>query len=300
MKWQDRPQALIQLQKAISKAVRAEKRDRVEKLLTGTDEAKGVGATRIIYRTINSLAPKQQGTRETVWDAEGRAWFGEAEELDARAHASPSWPRRSRTRRKRLQLRIREHDRPRRPPRTSSTKNKCTSSKWGLPDKKRPDLEMGAGKCARRAVEAGGSTVQWITGPGAPRNYRDGEVVFLPKTGKNLRHARNGWRTINLLDHLGKAYSRGLIQPHMPEITSKMHRYQFGALRCRGTREEILFVNEVMERFRSMARHKKSSQRPLRKMAVLLFDLEKAFDCIPRDRACSRSWPNWRGRMISN
>ena len=99
--------------------------------------------------------------------------------------------------------------------------------------------------------------------------------------------ARNGWRTINLLDHLGKAYSRGLIQPHMPEITPKMHRCQFGALPCRGTREAILLVNEVMDRFRSMARHKKSSQRLLRKMAVLLFDLEKAFDCIPRDRAFS-------------
>ena len=36
-----------------------------------------------------------------------------------------------------------------------------------------------------------------------------------------------------------------------------------------------------------MTKHKKSSQRPLRKMAVLLFDLEKAFDCIPRDRAFS-------------
>ena len=48
----------------------------------------------------------------------------------------------------------------------------------------------------------------------------------------------------------------------------------------------IFLVSEVMDRFRSMARHKKSSQRPLRKMAVL-FDLEKAFDCIPRDRAFS-------------
>ena len=72
VKWQDRPQALIQLQKAISKAVRAEKRDRVEKLLTRAEEAKGAGATRIIYRTINSLAPKQQGARETVWRC-GRA-----------------------------------------------------------------------------------------------------------------------------------------------------------------------------------------------------------------------------------
>ena len=73
----------------------------------------------------------------------------------------------------------------------------------------------------------------------------------------------------------------------MPEITSRMHRCQFGALPCRGTREAILLVSEVMGRFRSMARHKKSSQCPLRKMVVLLFDLEKAFDCVPRDKAFS-------------
>ena len=87
MRRQDRPQALVLLQKAISKAVRAEKRDRVEKLPVRAEEGKGAGATRIIYRTINSLAPKQQGARETVWDAEGRAYFGEAEELDTRAQA---------------------------------------------------------------------------------------------------------------------------------------------------------------------------------------------------------------------
>ena len=84
------PQALVQLQKAISKAVRAEKRDRVEKLLTRAEEAKGAGATRIFFRTVNSLAPRQQGARETVWDAEGRACFVEAEELDARAQALQS------------------------------------------------------------------------------------------------------------------------------------------------------------------------------------------------------------------
>ena len=67
--------------------MRAEIRDRVEKLPTRAEEAKGAGATRISYRTINSLAPKQQGAPETVWDAEGRACFGEAEELDARAQA---------------------------------------------------------------------------------------------------------------------------------------------------------------------------------------------------------------------
>ena len=108
-----------------------------------------------------------------------------------------------------------------------------------------------------------------------------------PKAEENWRDAKNGWSIINLLDHLGKAYSRGLIQPNMPKIASRMHRCQFGALPCRGTREAILLVKKMMERFRSMARHRKSSQRPLRKMAALLFDSEKSFDCIPRGRAFS-------------
>ena len=69
---------------------------------------------------------------------------------------------------------------------------------------------------------------------------------------ENIRDAKNGWRTINLL----------------------------GALPRGGEREAILLVN------RGMARHKKSSQSPLRKRTVLLFDLEKA--------------PNWRDRAASS
>ena len=71
-----------------------------------------------------------------------------------------------------------------------------------------------------------------------PQNYRDGEIVFLPKAGKN--------KELQRMDHLGQAYSRGLIQPYMPKIAP------------RGTREAILLVSEVMERFRSVARHRKS------------------------------------------
>ena len=132
VRWQDRPQALIQLLKATSKAVRAEKRDRVEKLLTRAEEAKGAGATRIIHRRAwrrnNKEHEKQSGMRK-----------GEpaSEKQKNSTHEprpfSPAWPRTSRMRRTRLQQRIREHDRPRRSPRTSSTKSKSTSSWWGSP-----------------------------------------------------------------------------------------------------------------------------------------------------------------------
>ena len=84
-----------------------------------------------------------------------------------------------------------------------------------------------------------------ITGTERPPSFQRRE---------NIRDAKNGWRTINLL----------------------------GALPRRGEREReaIPLVN------RGMARHKKSSQSPLRKRTVLLFDLEKA--------------PNWRDRTASS
>ena len=111
-------------------------------------------------------------------------------------------------------------------------------------------------------------------------------MTFLPKAGKNSRDAKkNGWGTICLLDHLGKAYSRRRMQHYMPKIASRTHRCQFGALPRRGTREAILLVNEVTERFRGTARHKKSYKHTLRKMVVLLRDSEKAFHCIPGDWA---------------
>ena len=273
MKWQDRPQALIQLLKAISKVVRAEQRDRVEKLLTRAEEAKGAGATRIICRTINSLAPKQQGARETVWDAEGRACFGEAEELDARAQA--------------LQSKVAaEEQNEEEALATGNTRTRWTQAisahKFNekqvyklimkLPDNKGgPKTRPGDGCWKGAPAELWKLVARQCSGLLAelwtevaqhgesPQNYRDGETVFLPETGKNLTDTRNGRRTINLLDHLGKAYSRGLLQPHMPEITSKMHRCQLGALPCRGTREAILHVNEVMERSRSTTKNKTAS-----------------------------------------
>ena len=302
VKWQDRSQALIQQQKAISKPVRAVKRDRVEKLLMRAEEGKGAGVTRIINRTINSLAPKQQGARETVWDAEGRACFGEAEELDARAQALQSIM--AAEEQNEEEALATEKTRTRRTQAISAHKfneKQVYNLIMGLRDNKggpkRLDLEMDAGKV--RPPSCGSwwldSAVDYrqcsgLTWPSTEERHRTTKTERWSssrKQGKNLREARNGWRTINLLDHQGKACSRGLLQPHMPEITSKMHRFQFGALLCRGTREAILLVDEVLERFRSMTKHKKSSQRPLRKMAVLLFDLGKAFDCIPRDRAFS-------------
>ena len=208
-----------------------------------------------------------------MWDVEGRACFGEAEELDARAQARPSMM--AAEEQDEEEALATENTRTRRTQAISAHKfnqKQVYKLTMELPDseggpKTRPGdgcwkgapaelWKLVARQCSGLLAELWTDVAQHA---GTPQNYRDGEIVFFPKTGKNLREARNGWRTINLLDHLGKAYSRGLLQPHMPEITSKMHRCQFGALPCRGTREAILLVSEVMERFRSMTKHKKSS-----------------------------------------
>ena len=184
VKWQDRPQALIQLQKAISKGVRAEKRDRVEKLLTKADEAKGAGATRIIYRTINSLAPRQQGARETVWDAEGRACFGEAEELDARAQALQS-----------IMAAEEQNEEEALARQTQAISAHKFNEKqvykliMGLPDNKGGPKTRPCDGCWKGAPaeywklvdrQCSGLWTDVAQHGGTPQNYRDGEIVFLP------------------------------------------------------------------------------------------------------------------------
>ena len=56
-----------------------------------------------------------------------------------------------------------------------------------------------------------------------------------------------------------------------------MPQTQFGALPLRGTREGILLVTDILRRFR-----KRKGQKGVHRIAAILFDLEKAFDKIPR------------------
>ena len=174
--------------------------------------------------TERSLAWRRnnKGAREAVWDAEGRACFGEAEELDARAQALQS-------------IMAAEEQNQEDANATENTRTRQTAHKFnekqvyklmmGLPDntggpKTRPgdgcwkgapaELWMLVARlCSGLLAELWPDVAQH---GGTPQNYRDEKIVFLPKAGKNLRDARNGWRTIYLLDHLGKAYSRGLIR----------------------------------------------------------------------------------------
>ena len=80
--------------------------------------------------------------------------------------------------------------------------------------------------------------------------------------------------------------------PHMPEITSKVHRCQFGALPCGGTREAILLVKAWHDT-------RKAHNVRCARWLCCCVDLQKAFDCIPRDRAFSKL-AKLRGRMTSS
>ena len=163
VRWQDRPQALVLLQKAISKAVRAEKRVRVEKLLVRVEEAKEAG---------------------------DKTWRWKLERCTCRTRRLVAW--------------------------------QCSTRRHTTESQRRRD----------RLPHQGGETIE-----GCKEWMAHNQLIGPLRQGK----------------------------------------CQFCAMPCRGTREAILRVYGV-KRFRSMARHKKSSQCPLRKMAVLLFDLEKAFD----------------------
>ena len=80
-------------------------------------------------------------------------------------------------------------------------------------------------RCARRAMEAVARQCSGLLAElwtdvaqhgGTPQNYRDGEIVFLPKNREKPERREKRMAHDQSLGPLGKAYSRGLIQPHMP------------------------------------------------------------------------------------
>ena len=100
-----------------------------------------------------------------------------------------------------------------------------------------------------------------------------------------MEDAVNGWRTINLLSHWGKALVRIVLRPVKAAIAKTINRCQFGGLPGRGTREAVAMVEEIIERLKNWKPpNGKRGKKKLRILVAILFDLEKAFDKVPRAR----------------
>ena len=105
------------------------------------------------------------------------------------------------------------------------------------------------------------------------------EIAFLPKLGKDNGDAQN-WRTIAVLSHMGKAWSKASVRPLASAVAKVAGPCQLGSLPGRSTRDAVSILENVFERFTSPG-HQACRRSCL--LAGFLFDVE-AFDTVPRDR----------------
>ena len=109
----------------------------------------------------------------------------------------------------------------------------------------------------------------WLSGS-VPPEWRDAEIVTIPKKGD--LHRCDNWRGISLLDVVGKLFAR-IIQDRLRPLTeSNLPESQCGFRKGRGCVDMIFVARQLIEK---SVEH----DTPL---YVLLVDLRKAYDSIPR------------------
>ena len=107
---------------------------------------------------------------------------------------------------------------------------------------------------------------------------KTGEIAFLGMAMKDAADPVNGWRTISLLSHRGKALMRCLWRQILPKVAPKISEAQFGRVPGKGTREAV----EIIASFYKATKGPGKSRNPPMYLAAVLFDLEKAFDKVDR------------------
>ena len=104
-------------------------------------------------------------------------------------------------------------------------------------------------------------------------------TVRVPREDKDAGRCKKKWRTIALFSH-GKAWSETYVRPSAPAVAKVAGPCQCGSLPDRSTRDAVAIFENVFERFTSPG-HQVGRRSCL--ACRFLFDLEKAFDTIPRD-----------------
>ncbi|CAK0882542.1 unnamed protein product [Prorocentrum cordatum] len=106
----------------------------------------------------------------------------------------------------------------------------------------------------------------------------------LPNFKGDGKSAMNDYRTISLINHIGKVFARVTALDAMRDISHRISPTQFGAMPGRGTRDAISVAMEVITRHqhahRVRVRGRTTDPPPM--LLVILTDLEKAFDIIAR------------------
>jgi len=111
-------------------------------------------------------------------------------------------------------------------------------------------------------------------------------VIWIQKVGKDAGLASN-WRPIGLMSSTRKAFTSVLLDPLRQFLSYNAPSNFFGFLQFRSTLHAIFILDELIRRYKSMQRRSLSCKnvfgRNIPHLAVIPFDLEKAFDKQSRD-----------------
>ena len=116
-----------------------------------------------------------------------------------------------------------------------------------------------------------------------PQEDKDAQIAFSPKPGTKTLDMQT-FREPSALLTLARASSKASVRPLVPAVAEVADPCQFGSLPGRSTRDAVAILENVFERFTNPG-HQASRRSFL--LAGFLFDLQKAFDTIPRDRLWS-------------
>ena len=262
-----------QQEKEVKRLVRAEKRSFFESLACEAEAAALRNDSRACYAVIKKLAPKPSAAGVTLKDDQRYVFDADAEvELRAKAletifdaspvplHVSPEPTRTPAQLASSECLVLQEDD-------ILHMIAKMPNNKGGpaLRLKGSPGLPFASGAPAELwklvpetvASALTASCNAMLADLAIPRCFKDAEIFFLRKVRKGTgEDPVNDYRTC----------------------------MQFGGLPGRGTRDAIAAVQDIFSRFCSLGLGGPPRRRPLRIMAVVLFDLSKAFDCIDRQK----------------
>ncbi|CAK0793864.1 unnamed protein product, partial [Prorocentrum cordatum] len=256
------------------KAVRAFRRQRTAELVDQAEQADHHNDIRKGYAIIRRIAPKPTAPSMTVHNpATGTVCFDHEEDMEVRARALCTI----------FQAEDVTESAPRRPPRhgmsvlddpsEAITVENTIEAVRKLPNHKAAPVlkwsDPGSALSPMPRPQSDGAVAEiwklcldYVAEPltqvfqachqlkQVAQRFKDGETVSLRKPKGDGRNAQDHYRTINLINHMGKAFINVACMGDLRKCAGRLSTTQFGALPQRSTRDAVVIVDEIIRRFR--------------------------------------------------
>ena len=296
------------MQRQVKNAVRCERRAAAEALAGKAEIAAAKGDTRELFRLTRKMAPPQRLPTQTVRQccpktgALGERCWTQDEELDARTHALEYIFEGTAGESPEITV---DDPKDQIPEATEIPVGPFAAADVVRAVKGLPNYKAGPNIVKNEGERlASGATAEvwkfylpvittfcvkvwnasWQMKEVSPA-LKTSEIAFLGKAKKDAADPVNGWRTISLQAHGGKAIMRCIWRQILPKVAPKISEAQFGGVPGKGTREAVLVATENIARFHKATKGSGKSCSPQMYLAAVLFELEKAFDKVDRTTA---------------